>query len=211
LRTKRTENKFDKEYNFRRPYNSCDVAEYHVEGYMTKLETLIDYVAPFEIIKNIENSRAKDRAKENKIEEVDEDEEEDKESEPVPEEPKTEEVKPEEAKVNELKDNPQEETKIDKVTRDEKKPRQLLEGFKRLNVKLHFLTGKISNFYQKSKYSKLFNVVALSMRCSDRLNKDFNQLLADGCFIHVENGNKLVIFDEQNKRDYIVKLNEYTK
>lgn len=64
---------FNKEYNFKRPYSSTDVVEYHVEGYMTKLETLTDYVAPFEIIKQIEEGRKKDKAeeaKESKVEEI---------------------------------------------------------------------------------------------------------------------------------------------
>ena len=78
-------------------------------------------------------------------------------------------------------------------------------------MKIHLMTGKMSSFYQKSKYKKLFNIVVLSMRCSDRLKKEFNELLADGWYIHIENGNKLVIFDDKNKHDFIVKLKEYTK
>lgn len=35
--------------------------------------------------------------------------------------------------------------------------------------------------------------------------------MADGCYIMIENGNKLVIFDEQNKKDFVKKLKEQTK
>ena len=190
--------KFDKEYNFQRPYNSADIAEYHIESYMTKLETLTDYVAPFEIIKQIEEGRHKDKKKEQskveEIEEVDEEQENDEAS--TQEETKT--PNPEEDKVN-------------TVTRDESKDRTLLEGFQRLNVKFHLLTGKISNLYQKSKYKGLFNIAVMSIKWADLINKDFNQLLAEGCYINVENGNNLVVFDDANRVDYIIKLKELTK
>ena len=186
--------KFDKEYNFKRPYTSADIVEYHVEGYMTKLETLQDYVAPFEIIKQIEASKGKNKTEDSKVEEI---KEEDEEKEEDKEEQKQE-VKKESAKT-------------DEVERDEDKDRTLLEGFKRLNVKFHLITGNISNLYQKQKYKNLFNIVALSMRCSDRIKKEFNQLLADNCYITIENGNKLVIFDVKNRKDFIRKLKEQTK
>jgi len=185
--------KFDKEYNFQRPYDSSDIVEYHIEGYTTKLETLEDYVAPFEIIKQMEDykNKKKDDKEENKVEEIKEESEEKEEDD-------------EEEKVEESKDT-------EDIDKDEEKERVLLEGFKRLNIKIHFLTGKMANFYQKSKFKKLFNIVVLSMRCSDRLKKEFNQLLAEECYIMVENGSKLIIFDEQNKIDFVKKLKEQTK
>lgn len=166
--------KFDKEYNFQRPYNSADIAEYNIEGYMTKLETLTEYIAPFEIIKRIENSRKKDKQEEaskvEEIPEVDEEQEEDSKK-----DNDAADTKPEESKET----STTEAEKVNSVTRDESKDRVLLEGFKRLNVKFHLLTGKISNLYKKSKYKNLFNIVVFSMRCADRVNKEFNQLMAN--------------------------------
>ncbi|CAI2366251.1 unnamed protein product [Moneuplotes crassus] len=189
--------KFDKEYNFQRPYNATDIVEYHVEGYTTKLETLEEYVAPFEIIKEIENYREKKKKdRENKVEEIKEEDE------------GQEEDNPQEETKEESKQDAEEEAK--EVSRDDQKERVLLEGFKRLNVKIHLLTGKIDTLYVKSKFKDLFNIAVLSMRCSDRINKDFNQLLANDCYIMIENGHNLVIFDEKNKVDFVKKLKEQT-
>jgi dynein assembly factor 3 len=150
--------KFNKEYNFQRPYNACDVVEYHIEGYMTKLETLQDYVAPFAIVKQVENYNKKTEEEKTENEKVEEIKEEDESKEDDTEEKVETEVKPKEELKEEKKDDPEE------VKRDEEKPRQLLEGFKRLNIKIHLLTGKIQNLYEKSKYKNLFNIVALSLR-----------------------------------------------
>ena len=60
---------------------ASDVCAYNVQGYIHKLETLEEYVYPFERLKRIEKEYEKEEDKkeeDKKIEEVDEKEEEDK-------------------------------------------------------------------------------------------------------------------------------------
>lgn len=151
--------KFNKEYNFQRPYNACDIVDYHIEGYMTKLETLQDYIPPFEVIKQVENYNKKtEEEKKDKVEEIEEIKEEDESKEDDTEENILTDIKTTEELKDETEEDKQEEEE------DKEKSRELLEGFKRLNVKIHLLTGKIQNLYEKSKYKNLFNIVALSLR-----------------------------------------------
>ena len=42
---------FYKEFNYQKPYSATHVSQFHVQHYITKLETLQDYDYPFEIIK----------------------------------------------------------------------------------------------------------------------------------------------------------------
>ena len=49
--------KFNKEYNFQRPYHCTDISAYNLSYYMTLLEKLEEFKPKFEIIDKIEAER----------------------------------------------------------------------------------------------------------------------------------------------------------
>ena len=179
--------KFYSEYNTQVPHNSQDIAEYTVIEFMSKLEELKPYEFDFpklSFLKGSKDDKEEEKDEESKIEEVNEDEEEET------EETKTEEV--------------MEESKVEEVT--DEKPRELLEGFKKLNISLKFITGDLTDLYIKSKYKGLFDLVVMSLKSDSVLTEEFKVLLNEGSKIYCESADNVVILKDEQRKQYREKL-----
>ena len=135
--------------------------------------------------------------------------EEEPKTEEITEEPKTEEIK-EEPKTEEIKEEPESKkekslldklkgTTIDLSSVDEgvegaatKEDRQLLEGFKMLNVKFHLLAGDLCALRTKSKYRNLFDGGVLSMQSANNISPELSELFKDKSRVFVESADYLI-------------------
>lgn len=56
------------------------------------------------------------------------------------------------------------------VTKENEGTRKLLDGFKRLNVKIHFLSDELKNLHKKKHYKSLFDIGILSMHSANQID-----------------------------------------
>lgn len=88
--------------------------------------------------------------------------------------------------------------------------RQLLQGFKRANVKIHLLSDDLSKLYTKSKYSDLFDIAVLSVQSSNKIAEDFNYLFKKGAFVFVETSDMIVPLRKEQRIQYRKNIFEKT-
>lgn len=56
------------------------------------------------------------------------------------------------------------------VAKENEGTRKLLDGFKRLNVKIHFLSDELKNLHKKKHYKSLFDIGILSMHSANQID-----------------------------------------
>lgn len=77
--------------------------------------------------------------------------------------------------------------------------RELLEGFKQLNLKLHFLSDDLSKIYGKQKYQGLFDIAVASINAGDFLEDSVLPLFKPGSKLFVETVDTLCILRKEQK------------
>lgn len=186
-------------------YSSMDANLYNVQNYITILEDLKKYDFPF-----TRKNQIKEQLTGGKDDPESDDEEEKK------EEPQIEEVTDE--KAEEIKKN-EEEKKQPKVEDElmekmkgttidlgaitegdegaadkEVEDRQLLAGFKKLNVKIHMLAEEdITTLRTKSRYAGLFDLGVLSLQSVNHAGEDMAALFKDKARVFTETADLLLM------------------
>lgn len=78
--------------------------------------------------------------------------------------------------------------------------RRLLDGFKKLNIKLNFITEDITRIFKKSKYENLFDTAVLSVNTNEFLTSDDGmKVFKEGAKVHVETCDTLVCFKKEQR------------
>lgn len=85
----------------------------------------------------------------------------------------------------------------------DKPPRELLNGFKKSNLKIHFLANTdFKDLSKKSKYQRLFDVGVLSLNSTGAIGKELTACFKDRAVIHAETADFLVSLKEDKKAEY---------
>lgn len=87
------------------------------------------------------------------------------------------------------------------VTKENEGTRKLLDGFKRLNVKIHLLSDDLTKLHVKKQYNSLFDIGVLSMHSASNIDRGISKLFKKDAKVHVETSDNLVILkkDQQAK------------
>lgn len=222
---------FFKKVNFQSVYSNTEISSYNVTAYITKLEEMTKYEYPFERIKHLmkQDNEAKDEEKKDndkKLDTIPEEEEAkieeitDEQAEQIKREQDEKKTKEQVKDASDLKKTMMEEGKtidlndLEEGTYDVKDSmlgtRQLLQGFKRANVKIHLLSDDLSKLYSKSKYHDLFDIGVLSVQSSNKIAEDFNILFKKGALVHVETADMIVPLRKEQRVEYRKKIFEKT-
>lgn len=79
----------------------------------------------------------------------------------------------------------------------ESESRFLLDGFKDLNVKVHFLSDNLEKIYGKQRYQGLFDVVVASVNAGDFLEEKVKPIFKPGSKLFVETVDTLCILRKE--------------
>ena len=88
------------------------------------------------------------------------------------------------------------------VKKENEGTRKLLEGFKRLNVKIHLLSDDLSKLQTKKHYKNLFDIGILSMHSANSVNLDLNKIFKKDAKVHVESGDNLVVLKKEQQAQF---------
>lgn len=81
--------------------------------------------------------------------------------------------------------------------------RRLLDGFKKLNIKLNFITEDITRIFKRQKYENLFDTAVLSINTNEFLHSDDGmKVFKPGAKVHVETVDTLVLFKKEQRKEY---------
>lgn len=81
--------------------------------------------------------------------------------------------------------------------------RRLLDGFKKLNIKLNFITEDITRIFKKQKYEQLFDTAVMSINTNEFLgNDDCMNVFKPNAKVHVETADTLVLFKKEQRKEY---------
>ena len=87
-------------------------------------------------------------------------------------------------------------------------PNELIQGFRELNVKLHFLSGSIDKLFRKKKFNNFFDIILYGFHASSKFDLTQKNVLKPNTRILFELNSHMASFNEKQREEYIAKIKE---
>ena len=105
-----------------------------------------------------------------------------------------------------------EQTIIESSNESQYDPNELIQAFREVNFKIHFLSGEIEkSVYRKSKFKNKFDIVLYGFHASSKFNESQKQILKNTTRILFETNSHMASFTEEQRKEFNKKLIEMCK
>lgn len=115
-----------------------------------------------------------------------------------------------EEKINSNIENSENKDKFDKDISIIDESSEVLLGFEKLNIKIHFLSGNIESIFKKKKYLNYFDFVFLGLPSKNILNSIVN-IGKKNMKLLIELNSYMSVFNEKNKEEFKENLKNLTR
>jgi hypothetical protein len=115
-----------------------------------------------------------------------------------------------EEKINSNIENLENKDKFDKDISIIDECSEVLLGFEKLNIKIHFLSGNIESIFKKKKYLNYFDFVFLGLPSKNILNNIVN-IGKKNMKLLIELNSYMTVFNEKNKEEFKENLKNLTR